>query len=82
MDIINPATEEVLASVPVADQTLLNEAVSAASRAFSTWGSESLETRQKLVAKLGDLTDEKLEDFVQLLIKEVGKSRELAYVLI
>lgn len=80
-NVINPTTEEVLANVPVADRELLDETVAAASRAFPAWASVPIETRQAAVAKLGDLVNEKVNEFTDLLIKEVGKNRELACVL-
>lgn len=80
VNILSPTTEEVLANVPVADRELLNETVAAASRAFPAWASLPMETRQAAVAKLGDLVNEKVNEFTDLLIKEVGKNRELACV--
>lgn len=80
-NVINPTTEEVLATVPVADRELLDETVVAASCAFHAWASTPMETRQAAVTDLGKLVLANLNEFAELLIKEVGKSRELAYVL-
>ena len=35
--VINPATEKVLASVPIATQEVLDEAVEASQKAFEKW---------------------------------------------
>lgn len=79
-NVINPTTEEVLSTVPVADRALLDETVLAASRAFPAWASTPMETRQAAVTELGKLVLANLNELAELLIKEVGKSRELAYV--
>ncbi|EIM82214.1 NAD-dependent succinate aldehyde dehydrogenase [Stereum hirsutum FP-91666 SS1] len=79
-NVINPTTEEVLATVPVADRELLDETVVAASCAFHAWASTPMETRQAAVTDLGKLVLANLNEFAELLIKEVGKSRELANI--
>ncbi|KAK0458971.1 aldehyde dehydrogenase family protein [Desarmillaria tabescens] len=79
-DILNPTNEEILASVPIATQDQLNDAVGAASLAFPTWGALAVEERQNLVTQLGDLIKDNCDAFVELVIKEVGKSRALAAV--
>lgn len=70
----------MLATVPVADRELLDETVAAASRAFPSWASAPIDTRQAAVTELGKLVLANVNEFAELLIKEVGKSRELAYV--
>ncbi|THH16018.1 hypothetical protein EW146_g4556 [Bondarzewia mesenterica] len=77
-DVINPATKEVIAAVPIATEEQLNEAVGAASRALSTWATVPAEARQSSLSRMGDLVSEHLDEFIELLIKEVGKSRQLA----
>lgn len=72
----------MLATVPVADRALLDETVAAASRAFPAWASTPMEARQAVVVELGNLVTGKVTEFADLLIKEVGKNRELAYVFI
>lgn len=67
---------------PVADWALLDETVVTALHAFPAWASTPMKTRQAAMVELGNLVNAKLNEFVDLLIKEVGKNRELAYVLI
>ena len=55
MDVINPATEEVCATVPSADVDDLNAAVEAARAALNgPWGKMSARERGRLVRKLGE----------------------------
>ncbi|MFK0692925.1 aldehyde dehydrogenase family protein [Mesorhizobium sp. IMUNJ 23033] len=49
----NPATEQVLATVPEATREQLDEAVDAAAAAFPEWSARPVEDRQALVARVG-----------------------------
>lgn len=72
---INPATEEVICNFPLASKQQLNEAVTAAQRAFLAWSDTGLAERQQMVSRLGDLIEEHAEEFIRLLITEQGKGR-------
>src|ERR1700733_13850648 len=50
-DVINPATEEVIATVPFGDDKDCNEAIDAASNAFRSWSSSSSWTRAAILKK-------------------------------
>lgn len=76
--VLNPSTEEVIARVPIATHPQLDETVHAASKAFPTWSRTPIQERQQAVAKMGALLQEHLAGFIELLMKEVGKARELA----
>ena len=54
LDVINPATEEVLAEAPRADRAQLDEAVAAAKAAFPAWSATPLRERGALLVKLAD----------------------------
>ena len=82
MQVINPATEEVFASVPDAGAGDLDVAVAAAQRAFPAWRDTPLAERQRLVAKLGDAIEAHAEDFMRLLTREQGKARAGAGLLV
>ncbi|QUT05738.1 aldehyde dehydrogenase family protein [Sphingobium phenoxybenzoativorans] len=75
IDAINPATEEVIASVPDASRDQLDSAVAAAKRAYPAWSARPVEERQALVSAIGDRIAEYAEDFKRLLIREQGKAR-------
>ncbi|HEY0939868.1 MAG TPA: aldehyde dehydrogenase family protein [Steroidobacter sp.] len=75
LDVINPATREVIARVPDATSEQLDLAVAAARRAFVTWSSTPLAKRQQALRAIGDAIDAHAEDFMRLLTREQGKPR-------
>lgn len=84
MDVINPATEEVLATCPRASEAQLDEAVAAAKRAFPAWSGRPIEERRALILKLADAIEADAEALARLLTQEQGKplaeaTAEIAY---
>jgi acyl-CoA reductase-like NAD-dependent aldehyde dehydrogenase len=75
IDVINPATEEVLAAAPDAGADLLEKAVQAAKAAFPAWRDTPVEQRQRLIAQMADRLEARQEDFMRLLTLEQGKAR-------
>ncbi len=71
--ILNPATGEVLCIVPEASPEQINRAVSAASRAFSTWSQTTSGERAGLLLKLADLIEANAEQFARLESLNCGK---------
>jgi betaine-aldehyde dehydrogenase len=63
---INPATEEVIATVPEADESDIEDAVEAARKGFTTWRSLGWRKRQKLMLELADRMAERAEQFALL----------------
>src|SRR5260370_16865667 len=51
-DVINPATQEVLAQVPFATDEELHAAVASAKQAFKTWKNTPLAARARIMLKL------------------------------
>ena len=73
LDVLNPATEEVVAACPTASEAQLNEAVAAAKAAFPAWSKRPLKERAELLNKLADAMMARQEDFARLLTQEQGK---------
>ncbi|MDQ3421503.1 MAG: betaine-aldehyde dehydrogenase [Acidobacteriota bacterium] len=74
MDVINPATEEVCATVASADAADLDAAVSAARAAFNgPWGTMSARERGRLVRRLGERLLERADEFARLETLHNGK---------
>lgn len=73
MNVINPATEEVLAVCPRGSERQMNEAVAAAKAAFKTWRKVVMEDRRALVMKLADAIEARTEELARLLTQEQGK---------
>ena len=84
MDVINPATEEVLAACPRGSERQLNAAVAAAKGAFKSWRKVPMAERRALIIKLADAIDARVDEFARLLTQEQGKplsesTAEIAY---
>jgi acyl-CoA reductase-like NAD-dependent aldehyde dehydrogenase len=74
MDVINPATEEVCATVASADAEDLNAAVDAARAALDgPWGQMSARERGRLVRKLGERLMERADEIARLETLHNGK---------
>ena len=74
MEVINPATEEVIASVAAAGQDDVDAAVAAARAAFEgPWGKMSARERGRLLSKLADRLMEKADEVATLETRHNGK---------
>ncbi|MEJ1962043.1 MAG: aldehyde dehydrogenase family protein [Gammaproteobacteria bacterium] len=72
-DVINPATEQVLAACPRADVAQLNQAVAAAKAAFPAWAARPLADRSRLLLALADALAARSDELAHLLTEEQGK---------
>ena len=77
-DVINPATEEVLAACPRADLNQLNQAVAAAKAAYPAWSARSIEERRALLVRLADEFEKHSAEIARILTQEQGKPLFLA----
>ena len=73
-DVRNPATQEVLARVPLATPEELNAAVSAAAEAFKTWRHAPIGTRARIFLKYQQLIRENMKEVAAILTSEQGKT--------
>jgi aldehyde dehydrogenase (NAD+) len=74
LNVVNPATEEVIATVPSAEQADLDAAVGAARAAFEgPWGSLSARQRGRLLWKLGERIMERADEIARLETLHNGK---------
>jgi succinate-semialdehyde dehydrogenase / glutarate-semialdehyde dehydrogenase len=73
LDIINPATEEVLGRLAHASIADLDEALSAAAKGFAVWRQVSAYERSKIMRKAAELVRERSEAIARLLTQEQGK---------
>ncbi len=79
IDVLNPATEESIGSVPVASVAQVQETLQAAKKAQKAWGRLTGVERGKVLRKWADLVDAKRDHFARLLAQEVGKPLHEAY---
>ncbi|KAI9660745.1 MAG: hypothetical protein M1831_003437 [Alyxoria varia] len=77
---INPATQEKLWDVPVADQQDLDDAVEAAQRAFKSWKNTPIEERRECLLKFLELWSMAEDQMTDLLATETGKPRQFANI--
>src|SRR5256885_5624104 len=73
-DVINPATGEVLAQVPLADAAEVNQAVEAAAAAFPEWRRTPPEDRIQPLFKLKMLLEDHIDDIARIITQENGKT--------
>ncbi|NDG28466.1 MAG: aldehyde dehydrogenase family protein, partial [Proteobacteria bacterium] len=74
VEVINPATEEVLAHSPLGTPEDVNKAVLAAKEAFLTWRKVPAVDRVQHLFKLKALLEENFEELVKLCTQEHGKT--------
>jgi len=73
-DVVNPATEEVIASIHAADEAQTIMALEAAQSAFKTWSKTSISERIGWIAKLRKALVAERDTLADLVAREVGKS--------
>ncbi|MEB2652151.1 CoA-acylating methylmalonate-semialdehyde dehydrogenase [Pseudomonas siliginis] len=73
-DIVNPATQQVLAKVPFATAAEVDAAVSAAQRAFQAWKLTPIGARMRIMLKLQALIREHSKRIAVVLSAEQGKT--------
>ncbi|PRA52605.1 MULTISPECIES: CoA-acylating methylmalonate-semialdehyde dehydrogenase [Pseudomonas] len=73
-DIVNPATQEVLAKVPFATADEVDAAINAAQRAFQTWKLTPIGARMRIMLKLQALIREHSKRIAVVLSAEQGKT--------
>jgi betaine-aldehyde dehydrogenase/aminobutyraldehyde dehydrogenase len=73
MEVLNPATGEVIAEVPRSGEEDVERAVAAAKSAWSAWQGKTPKDRMELLLKLADVVDENAEELARLESSNVGK---------
>src|SRR6478736_4415981 len=73
-DIVNPATQEVLAKVPFATQAEVDAAVDSAKEAFKTWRKTPIGARARIFLKYQQLIRENMAELAAILTAEQGKT--------
>ena len=71
-EIINPATEEVVAEAPEASADDVRRAAAAAAAAFPAWSRTDPAERAALLRKAGQLLAERTPELIPLVIAEAG----------
>lgn len=77
--VVNPATEEVIAHVPLSEQADVDLAVQTAREAFKSWSSTPVPRRARILFRYQQLLVEHWEELARLVTLENGKSYAEAY---
>lgn len=78
IDNIEPATGQVYSLIPDSDERDVDLAVEAAEKAFPVWSKMSTEERSKILVKLSEGIEARMDEFVQAESRDNGKPVSLA----
>jgi len=73
LEVVNPATEEVIAHVPDCRKEQLDAAVEAAARAFPSWKAKPISTRKAAMGEIARHLEANVENLGKLMTLEQGK---------
>ncbi len=76
LDVVNPATQEVLAHVPCATEAEMNHAYESAREAFQVWRNTPVSTRARVMLKYQELLKSHHDELATILSQETGKTFE------
>ncbi|MEV8546893.1 aldehyde dehydrogenase family protein [Streptomyces sp. NPDC051572] len=80
LKVVNPATEEVIGTVPQATRTDVVRAVEAARRAFDQgpWPTMSVKERSAVLLRMAEVMERRRDEIIELNMREAGSVRWLA----
>lgn len=73
IEVQNPATEDIIATIPRCVPEDVDRAATAAAKAFPAWSRTPLDQRTALFERLADLVAERADELTQLSVSEVGQ---------
>ncbi len=76
IDVVNPATQEVIAQVPVATDDEVARAVASAKAAFKTWKEVPVSERARVMMRYAALLKEHHDEIATIICHELGKTFE------
>ncbi|KAJ7968330.1 Methylmalonate-semialdehyde dehydrogenase [Quillaja saponaria] len=74
IDVINPATQEVVSQVPLTTNEEFKDAVAAAKKAFPLWRNTPITSRQRIMLKLQELIRRDMDKLALNITTEQGKT--------
>ena len=78
MDVVNPANEDAIGTVPACGEAELDRAVAAARRAFASWRKTPVEERRKVIQGIAAAIKDNADELYRLLTSEQGKPHHQA----
>ncbi|WP_123622349.1 NAD-dependent succinate-semialdehyde dehydrogenase [Halorubrum sp. CSM-61] len=73
MDVIDPATDEVIESYEGHSPSDVDEMLGTATAAFETWRQRPLADRERLLASAGEVLRENADEYAETVTREMGK---------
>jgi len=73
MTVLNPATEEPVATCARASKAQLDQAVAAAKAAFPAWSAKTIDERRAVLVAIADVIQANIPELARLLTQEQGK---------
>ena len=77
-DVVNPANEDAIGTVPACGEAELDRAVAAARRAFASWRKTPVEERRKVIQGIAAAIKDNADELYRLLTSEQGKPHHQA----
>ena len=78
LEVINPATEDVVAQVACGDIEQVNDAVMAAKKAFPAWSNTSSKTRSEIIKKIASEMERRQDELVTAVSQTMGCPEHIA----
>lgn len=78
LDIINPATSKCYGKLPNSDSSVVDRAVQAAKKAFKGWSKTPKQERSRILNKIADIIESRIEELAQAESRNQGKPVSLA----
>ncbi|HEX3005257.1 MAG TPA: gamma-aminobutyraldehyde dehydrogenase [Angustibacter sp.] len=77
LELVNPATGQVVAEAPVSSEQDVDRAYRTAAKAFETWGDTTPSERQQALLKIADAIEARADELIALEAENTGKPRAL-----
>ncbi|WP_041685690.1 gamma-aminobutyraldehyde dehydrogenase [Renibacterium salmoninarum] len=77
LDVVNPATEEIVAHAPISSPADIDAAMDAAAKAFTSWKRTTPSERQMLLLKLADAMEARNDELVEAQHRNTGQVKQL-----
>jgi aldehyde dehydrogenase (NAD+) len=81
IDVVNPATEEVIDQVPAGAAADVDGAVTAARKAFDAWAATSREERCRYIGALADKLRERQQEIAEVITADMGCPAKIAQLV-
>lgn len=78
IEVENPVTEEVIATIPRGDAGDVDRAAKAAAAAFDTWSRSSLSERADVLRALADIVERRADEITRTIVTEIGEPLSIA----